>query len=470
MQHLPRYVGLLARTGDPTKYERLDKAVQALVCTPDLSPATPCLAERLVRTKVVRAVNPCASHYMPNIEINWREALSDGLMPFDLAQAVGRVKPRLKPQAEQNSKPILDGYELGDLRMCIADSGTPPLYGNAVLANSAHPSLPTPLLQAIERARAGAKQVYGQGNLPVQWATQMIQNRAAVAADAAASTPGDRGALPRWWTKAADTTYASMLHISPHAAVVDKPSAVLPDGHSATNEPSLLDAEKTILAARADAIAGMSEHDAAAVLAADTKDPPKVRVMGHQLDAAISGAVLMPLTGACADVYRRDMAAGRVRTTFMAVMEGIRAPRDAKARLEKMEWANKWQRIESTVYEGPDSPPQTAVTDVCIVNVSSWTGTIALLRPVTNYKHQLRQLCAQELRAPMYGDTLFGTHGNYGEVHFIGLHAYQLEWEPSEVLPGLGEKVEATAAVPRWWWYSAFDHHTERLGRCMKYL
>ncbi len=160
--------------------------------------------------------------------------------------------------------------------------------------------------------------------------------------------------------------------------------------------------------------------------------------LAHRLDTDTSGCLLVALRRAALHAAQAEFAAGRVRKTYWAVVQG--APPtptgSTDARLQKRTAPNGWHMTVTQTGE----PALTTWRTLGSANGLTWLE----LHPQTGRTHQIRVHCAH-LGCPLVGDPIYGDA--QGKLQLL---ARSLEIDVSET-------VRATAPVP--------EHMTRHLAR-----
>lgn len=153
-----------------------------------------------------------------------------------------------------------------------------------------------------------------------------------------------------------------------------------------------------------------------------------------RLDVGTSGATLIAKSPAAHAQLARLQAAGAVRKTYLACVEG-RVPRSSGV-------------IDAPIGRVPGSIIQRAVRrdgqPACTryrVAVRYAAGTLLISRPLTGRTHQIRVHLAH-LGHPLFGDDLYG--GARTAIARPALHAWRLAFPH----PRTGELVRLTAPLP----------------------
>ncbi|MGC1408184.1 MAG: RNA pseudouridine synthase [Acetobacteraceae bacterium] len=161
--------------------------------------------------------------------------------------------------------------------------------------------------------------------------------------------------------------------------------------------------------------------------------------LAHRLDADTSGCLLVALRRPALLAAQAEFAAGRVRKTYWAVVQGTPSATHGMidAPLAKRSTRGGWRMVV-------DPAGKSAITDWRVLGQE---GAITWLElsPRTGRTHQVRIHCAV-LGCPVVGDATYG--GGPGKLHLLA-RGIALDLDPP---------VAATAPVPQ--------HMREALLRC----
>lgn len=217
-----------------------------------------------------------------------------------------------------------------------------------------------------------------------------------------------------------------ILYEDNHCLVVDKPAGLLVQG-DITDDLSLVDLVRADLKAR-------------------YHKPGNVFVgLLHRLDRPVSGVVLVAKTSKAAARLSADFREGRVKKTYLAVVEG-RLPGESGEFRDGL----RKDAVRNVVSAVPEGSPESllAITRYRRLDVRGGR-TLAELEPVTGRPHQLRvQLASRGL--PIVGDRKYGARSRLacaagGER--LALHAATLRFNH----PTRREAIEVSAPVPADW-------------------
>ncbi len=159
----------------------------------------------------------------------------------------------------------------------------------------------------------------------------------------------------------------------------------------------------------------------------------------NRLDADTSGAVLLAKSKLSSSILARHMAAGNIKKTYIAVLDGIlQLPCGQSGKI-----VSYIKRRADTIILRESVPEYTVGADFAETNYTCLYKcgghTIVAAEPVTGRTHQLR-VHFSSIGHPITGDELYG-----GSREFIGrqaLHAYRLTF------PASSGTVTVTAPIP----------------------
>ena len=326
------------------------------------------LLQRLLRRRALQvacdsgaSVLKPGSAVQPNagILIDWRSGLHHGLVPVGLASALEAWRGGALALAASRATACLGGMP-----------PPPTSYAAAVWFDTQHALLPDPFAAFLRDTGADVLS----------------------ASDTLVSPPS--------WAGTADM----ILHRAPAAVVINKPAGVASHGGGAGQ------------ACVPDAFPWLEAQHASAFPSQAAEPDTGFRV-GHRLDRAVSGAMLLPFTRAAARAFAAGLAAGQVTKVYLGIT--LRCP----ALAERVRDREGWYRVDGE---------QGSLTKVRVLDRVQVQGgklaTVLALQPVTGRKHQLRIACAG-LSSPLWGDAKYGGGGAAGLPRgAIALHSALLAW------------------------------------------
>ena len=204
-----------------------------------------------------------------------------------------------------------------------------------------------------------------------------------------------------------------MLYENSDVVVIDKPAGVL------THSKGALNLEPTV----------------ASVIRAKLNDKNLTGNRAgivHRLDRATSGIIICARNQKALDWLQKQFSTRRVRKTYLAVVEGILAPKEAIIDVPIGRNPKRPQTFKATT---AGKPAQTQYKVLKTVKKGGKDFSRVELEPITGRTHQIRVHLAY-IGHPVTGDPVYG-HG--GQVML--LHARKLEL----TLPGGAKK---TFSVP----------------------
>ncbi|KAG1701798.1 hypothetical protein DVH05_010291 [Phytophthora capsici] len=150
------------------------------------------------------------------------------------------------------------------------------------------------------------------------------------------------------------------------------------------------------------------------------KEGSELRLV-HRLDKETSGVLVLARSRHAAAKFSQLMRDGAVYKTYTALVAHSKAIKDSYSTLKQ--------------FEGRELKLQVDGKPACTLVERVWTqgrtGLWLQLQPRTGRKHQLRVHCAQELRAPIVGDTRYGGRPS----DRLYLHAKRIRF-PDPFTPG----------------------------------
>ena len=158
----------------------------------------------------------------------------------------------------------------------------------------------------------------------------------------------------------------------------------------------------------------------------------------NRLDRDTSGLLLIARNKLSAGRLTRHLQAGRIRKTYLAILEGADIPQEGK--IEKPLRRSRDSVIVREVCESDDSGAEPSLT---VYKTLARGSDCALVEahPLTGRTHQLRVHFAS-IGHPIAGDTLYGLQN--GRTERQALHAYRLSFPH----PTTGEELCLTAPLP----------------------
>ncbi len=163
------------------------------------------------------------------------------------------------------------------------------------------------------------------------------------------------------------------------------------------------------------------------------KDRPFVFRAVNRLDRETSGIVLVAKNRMWANRLSALMRAGRIRKTYIAVLNGVITPRDGRieAHIRRTDDGIIFRRV----CESDDSRGKYALTEYRTA-ASCDDASVVFAEPVTGRTHQLR-VHFSHMGAPIVGDSFYGSAETSptrydGMITRQALHAYELKLELPE--------------------------------------